>query len=265
MLIKIISGGQTGVDRAALDAAIEMGAAHGGWVPLGRRSEAGAIPDRYHVNETGSEDYAQRTEKNIADSDGTLIISRRALRGGTKLTHLLATELGKPMLHIDLSRISAFQAARDISEWVAAHEIGVLNVAGPRASEDDGVYEAAKSLIKAFLHLYQMRDHAPDVLKPDRLYPHTAAEAVERLDRLMPLKDKVRLARMGRDELPSLSDSLGEYIENRFGLRFGNRRLFHSCAEVAGQTRIDAQGASSVVIRILWEHLRETHLIRRVK
>ncbi len=265
MLFKIISGGQTGVDRAALDAAIDMGLEHGGWVPRGRRSEAGPVPVTYHVQETASEAYAERTEKNVIDSDGTLVISRKKLSGGSRLTRLLAMEHGKPTLHIDLSNIPAFKAAGNINEWVMADKIGVLNVAGPRASQDSGIYEAARNLIKAFLYLYRMKAHAPDKVQEGRLYPKTTEEAVERLIAQMTLKDKIRMARMGQDELASLSGSLGEYIENRFGLRFGNRQLLDSCDGASRRNNPDAESASTVIMLMLWERLRETHMIRRVK
>ncbi|PSQ85488.1 MAG: molybdenum cofactor carrier, partial [Bacteroidetes bacterium QH_2_63_10] len=83
---KIISGGQTGVDRAALDAALAFNVPVGGWCPKGRRAEDGQIPDRYPLEETPSEAYEQRTAWNVRDSDGTLIITDGSLEGGTALT-----------------------------------------------------------------------------------------------------------------------------------------------------------------------------------
>jgi hypothetical protein len=146
-----------------------------------------------------------------------------------------------------------------------AGKIGVLNVAGPRASEDGRIYETAKNLIKAFLYLYEIKAHQPDNVPEDGLYPKTADEAIERLIAQMTLKDKIQVTRMGRDELASLSGSLGEYIETRFGLRFGNRRLIDSCGAGSQGESLDAEGASAVIMRMLWERLRETHMIRRVK
>ncbi|MCP4451447.1 MAG: hypothetical protein GY809_08300, partial [Planctomycetes bacterium] len=97
----IISGGQTGVDRAALDWAIEAGVAHGGWCPKGRLAEDGPIPSQYDLAETPSDDYAVRTHWNVRDSDATVIVSlHRTLSGGTELTQMLAVALGKPWLHV---------------------------------------------------------------------------------------------------------------------------------------------------------------------
>ena len=148
---RIVSGAQTGVDRAALDVALELGIPCGGWVPRGRIDERGRIPDRYPaLRETASADWSERTEANVRDSDGTLIISRGPLTGGSQYTREVAKRLGRPFLHLDLtgSRPAALDAARD---WVARQEIEVLNVAGPRASKDPELYGLAVELLRALL------------------------------------------------------------------------------------------------------------------
>jgi hypothetical protein len=141
----VISGGQTGVDRAALDAARELGLETGGWCPKGRRAEDGPIPHRYPLKETVSAAYPVRTERNVRDSQGTLILTRGRLKGGTALTRKLAQAAGKPCLVIDLSLKEGDEAVRD---WGRGQAIGVLNVAGPRESEAPGIYgEAFRFLI----------------------------------------------------------------------------------------------------------------------
>lgn len=143
-----MSGGQTGADRAALDAASEFGIETGGWVPGGRRAEDGTIPERYStLRETDTPDYAVRTELNVRDSDCTLIVSRGALEGGSLLTLQIAERLGKPALHIDLSESSVDDAARVFRSWLAANECAVLNVAGPRASSDPEIYGLVRRLL----------------------------------------------------------------------------------------------------------------------
>jgi predicted Rossmann fold nucleotide-binding protein DprA/Smf involved in DNA uptake len=101
---KIISGGQTGVDRAALDVAMELGIPCGGWCPQGRRAEDGRIPERYPLQEASSKEYPVRTRLNVEDSDGTLVLTASSPTGGTALTLKLARQLHKPFLLIDLAR-----------------------------------------------------------------------------------------------------------------------------------------------------------------
>jgi len=104
MLSKIISGGQTGADRAALDCAIAHGMAHGGAIPAGRKAEDGPLPARYEMRELSSPHYQERTAQNVNDGDGTLIVSHGALSGGSAFTRTVAQRLGKPMLHLDLAK-----------------------------------------------------------------------------------------------------------------------------------------------------------------
>lgn len=147
MVHKLISGGQTGVDRAALDVALELGIPCGGWCPQGRRAEDGPIADRYPLQETPWWGYPQRTEWNVRDADGTLILVVREPDGGTKLTEQLARQLGKPCLVLNFDE----GAAAEVSRWLAAEVIGVLNVAGPRESSTPGIYERARTLLREVL------------------------------------------------------------------------------------------------------------------
>jgi len=133
--MKIISGGQTGVDRGALDAALATGTPCGGWCPAGRKAEDGVIPARYPVREMESPDYAARTRQNILDSDATLLIHFGELEGGTRLTHELCRQLGKPCLVLDMTRGDPGQAVAKITAFVRKQHVRVLNVAGPRASK----------------------------------------------------------------------------------------------------------------------------------
>jgi hypothetical protein len=145
---KIISGGQTGADRAALDAARELGVTTGGWVPKGRRAEDGSIPDRYlGLRETPGDDYETRTRWNVHEADATLILSHGPLTGGSKLTELIARELRKAVLHVDLSTMSADGAVDAIRAWLAGVAGETLNVAGPRASGDAAIYDDTKAII----------------------------------------------------------------------------------------------------------------------
>ncbi|MBN1847506.1 MAG: putative molybdenum carrier protein [Deltaproteobacteria bacterium] len=151
MLQKIISGGQTGADRAALDVAIETGMPHGGWIPKGRKTEKGRLPLRYQLTEIQSIDYAQRTELNVVDSDATLLFSHGVLKGGSALTKAMARKHRKPCLHIDLDEMSQNRVVEIIKLWLELREVNILNVAGPRESEDPRIYEDVKKILRSLL------------------------------------------------------------------------------------------------------------------
>jgi hypothetical protein len=133
---KIISGGQTGADRAALEWALANGVLHGGWCPKGRKAEDGVIPAHFQLTETGSESLPVRTRRNIRDSGGTVIFSNGPeVGGGTRQTVEIAKKTGKPMLHV-VASAGVEEAARQLEAFIKEHALVVLNVAGPRASEE---------------------------------------------------------------------------------------------------------------------------------
>ncbi len=149
--MKIISGGQTGVDRAALDAAGDLGVPQGGWCPLGRRAEDGPIPERYPLVEVASPDYAVRTERNVLDSDATLILTRAEPAGGTALTAQLAQRHRKPLLVVEPDDPTAPER---IAAWLGEHAFAVLNVAGPRESQSPGIGAVAERVLREALQRY---------------------------------------------------------------------------------------------------------------
>ena len=153
MVKRIVSGGQTGVDRAALDFSLQAGIAGGGWVPKGRIAEDGIIPARYsNLQETEADDPKIRTELNVRDADGTLLITRGTPTGGSAFTVEVATRLGKPVLHIDLAEESVEQGSRRLLRWLQDFQLRILNVAGPRSSEDHEIYALTMTLLqRAFL------------------------------------------------------------------------------------------------------------------
>lgn len=148
-LMKIISGGQTGADRAALDVAIALKIDYGGWLPRGRITENGPLSASYRLKELNSRHYRDRTEKNVTASDGTLICSYGPLTGGSALTEALALKHERPCLHIDFEQLSQDQGANAIERWLRSHAIQILNVAGPRASGDPRIYQAVYALLAA--------------------------------------------------------------------------------------------------------------------
>ena len=137
---RIVSGGQTGIDRAALDAAARLGLDRGGWCPRGRRAEDGPIPRHYPLREAPVAAYATRTRLNVRDSDATLVVISGAADPGTRLTMRLARAFGRPLRVIDLDRPPPRSAVR---AWLRRHRVAVLNVAGPRESRSPGIHAAA--------------------------------------------------------------------------------------------------------------------------
>ena len=144
--LTLVSGGQTGVDRAALDVAMERGMTVGGWCPAGRQAEDGPIDPHYPLRETPSADPAQRTEWNVRDSDGTLLLVTGAQSGGTALTRDLALRMGRPVFD---ARLDAPAGSGAFRGWLSIHKIRTLNVAGPRESESPVAYAAACAWLRA--------------------------------------------------------------------------------------------------------------------
>lgn len=148
MFEKVTSGGQTGVDRAALDVALEKGVPTGGWCPKGRRAEDGLLAARYPLTETPTDEYRQRTEWNVRNSDGTLVLTRGTPTEGTAYTIEVAKKLGKPCLVLDLDEAPSEST---VKAWAKANKVRVLNVAGPRESKCPGIYAQAAEFLRNVL------------------------------------------------------------------------------------------------------------------
>ncbi len=149
--MKIIAGGQTGVDRAALDFSVEHEIDYGGWCPRGRRAEDGTIPPHYRLRETATDEYSERTERNVLDSDATLVITRELpLLGGTLATVEFCRKHGKPVLVVS-EHEGDTKAALEVIEFLKENRVAILNVAGPRESEAPGLGEFVRRVLYASL------------------------------------------------------------------------------------------------------------------
>ena len=270
MLEKIISGGQTGADQAALDAAIKLGIPHGGWIPKGRLTEDGPLPDKYDLKEMPTASYPERTKKNIRESDGTLIFSHGMLTGGSEFTRKMALKYRKPMLHIDFNRIIPFDAAVVINNWMVDHDIRTLNVAGPRASTDPNIYRAAVDIIEAvsFLNLSENNpmqtrdaDSKAVISKP----PRDIQGAVDEIIEGMTLKDRAAMANLTEGELAPLQLNLGMYIRQQLTLWSSSDAFNTSCHEAALEEGLDSSNIPMVIIKKIWRQLKKTHRLRIVK
>jgi hypothetical protein len=153
-VLRVVSGGQTGVDRAALDAARAAGLGVGGWCPRGRRAEDGPIDPSYPLEETPGEDYAERTLWNVRDSDGTLVLTRGRPSGGTAFTIAAARRTRRPLLVLDLAD---GPDPREVARWLGAAGVGVVNVAGPRESQRPGIGEEARAFLAEVFRLTATR------------------------------------------------------------------------------------------------------------
>ena len=143
--MKIISGGQTGVDRAALDAALELKMDCGGFCPKGRKSEDGRIPEKYPLTETATGEYPERTEWNVKTGDGTLVLIDKDADKGTTLTINLCRQYNKPFLPVDLSKKNQPEA---MIQWIKENHIKILNIAGSRESSSPGIYHKAYNFLR---------------------------------------------------------------------------------------------------------------------
>jgi hypothetical protein len=274
VLKKIISGGQTSADRAALDAAIKLGIPHGGWMPKGRITETGTLPETYQLLETATDNYSDCIRKNVKDSKGTLIVFYDKLTGDLYQAERETLKLRHQLLGVDLKQKNALQAASLVNDWIQLRQIDVLYVIGPSTAENPNIGNHARLMIERALLLDMMNIPAgrliTDYSKKDYLeklpaLPKTIHEAVGRLISELPLKDKVVIANMTYDELVDLNSNLGAYIRNAFRLWSGNLELMESCRFAAKDKSMNVDGASFAIIDNLWEKLRKTHKLKVIK
>jgi hypothetical protein len=272
MIEKIVSGGQTGVDRAALDAAIALGIPHGGWLPRGRKTEDGPLPDTYQLKEMKSPTYKDRTIQNVMDSDGTLIIARGPLTGGSVATLRAAKANNKPCLHINLNKTPAFLATSQVVEWLMDRNIKTLNIAGPRASKDPSIYADAKKIIEGVYYLGMVKANmvnssSQTILqqaKRPKNQPETIAAAVNQLISDMSLKDRATVANMTEREVLLLDTTLGRYISEKLDKWIANREFAASYTQLTGKT-FEKTEAPAIMMIALWQQLKKTHKLRIVK
>jgi hypothetical protein len=267
MIEKIVSGGRPGAERAALDVAVELGIPCGGAIPPG--AEERELTDRYGLSELAEGGFDAALEKNVIDSDGTLIISAGRPFGDADHARRLALQHRRQLLHIDAARTDVREAASLARSWIDLYHLKTVHVAG--CSADNPIRLSAATLhILSYLLAGESGQGLPEPGRPyplpDSERPGTVEAAVRRLISEMPLKERAALAGLEKEALPFLHPSLVDFIVIRFGLEEGgNSGLMDSCRFVAREKSLSVTGAAEVIIRALWADLRRTHTLRVVK
>jgi hypothetical protein len=273
VLNKIVSGGQTGADQAALDAAISCNMSHGGWIPKGRKTESGPLAPGYALTEMKSGRFPKRTRQNVQDSDGTVVFFYDKLSGGSKYTLKMANKLRRPCLALDFNAIPAFEIIANLHEWVKENNIGNLNVAGPRASKDARIYNAVKFIMTCIILLSasESKDESSNpnpggVIENTRLRVRakTLGEAANRFISELPAMDRVFMANMEVEDLDTVHLSFGPFVKNQF-LHEEDSPLLISCREEIRREDLGSHDAATVIIHRVWENLRENDELRLMR
>lgn len=272
MIKKIISGGEIGVEQAALEVAARFAIAHGGWIPRWRDAEDETLAEKYHLEEMPHANYSQTTAQNVLDSDGTLIISRGDLTGNCALNRRFAQKNKRPLLHIDLNKQAEFQAARKIESWVRENRIAVLNVTGTKADNDSKIYQTASDILETALEAlfinvarYDPSSASDDpVIRLETLMelPRTIEQAVDILLSRLSFREKTKLANIPQEKLMDTTSSLRRYVKNEFRLWGDNEKLIRSARSLAGKYASDE--ASFLIVMSLWEKLQKTGNVLRI-
>jgi hypothetical protein len=265
MLQKIISSGLNSAARAALDVALHLDIAHGGWISKNDVSAQGRAASSYDLKELPSS--LDCMEKCVTSADGTLLLTLGGTDGELKVFRDFAQKNGRHFLHIDLERVPAFKASTVISDWLMHKKVDVLNVAGSESDAPD-TYEKIFHVITSAYWLTQAKideASAQGSGRTSHTFPPSISEAVSRLLTDMSLKDRATMANMTEDELTNLNFTLGSYIRNTFGIWSGNEKLLEACRTASGNPTLPRKEAATVIIGELWKELRRTHKLRIVK
>jgi len=254
MIEKIISDGQTGAGRAALDVAIKFNIHHGGWIPRGCKVEDGRHPDRYDLKELTTSSYPACIEWNIIESDGTLILSHGPVTGESKLTQQLAKKNKAACLQIDLKEAPDYNAAYFVCKWAHENRIQILNVTGSKTSKNPLIYDVVYRVLKGVYWTDRIAGYAnfPEGLRNVK----KVNDAVDQLfAELSPLKHFIA-ANMTEEDLSILQSVLEKYIDDALNEGSVCEELYTDCLQKADGEQLDDAVASAVILRELFDRLR---------
>ena len=265
MIERIISCGRNGAERAALEVAVELGISHGGSIPSGASAELAAFDSLSVVNGAA---FPVCLEKNVSDSDGTLIITFGRPSGDADLARRLSLRHRRQLLHIDAAITDIVDAAELIRSWIEVYRIGVLHVTGTDDAHAEGLQAVAIHML-----VFVVEALRKEILHPKRrVYPLAPAnrpctmeQAVQCLAAEMTLRDKAVMANTGPGEAQRLLEPLIESVATRLGLDAGNEALMESCRFARRERELSPERAAYLILRNLWRLLRATHSIRVVK
>jgi hypothetical protein len=271
MIEKIISSGKPGAAAAAIDVAIKLGLAYGGWC-----CEGDPVPDKYQLERLPDASNRSVTLKAVKAGHGSLYFTAGETASlGLESTQKTALRLNKPLLIQDIDRDNGFFASRRVALWIDDNRIKVLHVDGePDAHPSSSIADRVSKILEStfFLTMIDTGITVPlqSVVKQERRSqrenpPATMQAAVDHLEKSLTLKERATIANMTADELVSLHFTLGSYINSHFDLFTANTELLTDCQRRSGQSGLAPKDVAAVIIRALWDRLRATCRIRLVK
>ena len=274
MIKKIISGGLTVSDQAALDAAISFDVPYGGYIPWGRMTEIGTLPSKYKLKEVNTDNHFDCIERNVKESKGTLIISAAELNDDSKYARKITMKHTHQLFVVDLELTPSFETVTLVNDWIQKYNIDELYIMGPFTYEYLNIDRHMTIIVEGALLLdlvdapqgSKAADYYKDMyLQKLPTLPKTVDEAVEQIITDMSLEERVRMASFDKEGLRVINYSLSIFIRNQLFMKDINKELFESCRTVSGDKNLNEGTAALVIIERLWEKLRKTYRLRIVK
>jgi len=245
-LNKIISGGQTGAERAALDVAVKLGISRGGWTGKGRSKKSEPLPEQYRLKETPNPNDSAQSANNVLVSDGTLIVSHGGFSSGLELVIHLAGVYRRPCLHVDLHHASITESANMLKSWIRMNAIHALHVTGPTQAEDPRIYQDTVFLLQRAFQISRSREYQPAYTRSGLHESPKTDDPIDEIISELPLKERVSIANMEKTDIKEVQRVFDRYVRK------------HPDAD-------DKDDDNDDLVEKLWEKLRGTYKLRVVK